>query len=272
MVKKVTKKVEEPKKSSVQERIQPIAEAPSFVTALAYGRAGTGKTAFGSSWPKPLLYLDIREKGHETIAKVAGIDRLQVDSWDDIEEVYWMLESGTKYASVVIDQVTAMQQLVLEKVRKDKGMEAGDTMSQRAWGEMSGLMQTWLYNYRELYNHEYHICFLAHERLRQTEGEEDDRLDPSVGANMMPSVASFLNGAVSIIGNTFIREHKDKETKKRSVEYCMRVGPHAYYAAKIRRPIGSEIPMPDVIINPTFEKLLKISRGESATIKVKKVK
>lgn len=262
-------KTEAPKRSSIQERIQPISEVEAFVTALVYGRAGTGKTAFGSTFPKPLLYLDIREKGHETIAKVSGIDRLAVDAWADIEEVYWMLESGTKYASVVVDQVTAMQQLALDKVRGDKGLEPGDTMSQRTWGEISGLMQTWLYNFRELYNHEYHICFLAHERLRQTEGEEDDRIDPSVGANMMPSVASFLNGAVSIIGNTFIREHTNKETKDRSVQYCMRVGPHAYYAAKIRRPIGADTPLPDVIVNPTFDKVLKISKGESIATKVK---
>jgi len=112
------------------------------------------------------------------------------------------------------------------------------------------------------------ICFNAHERLKQTEGEEDDRIDPSVGANMMPSVASFLNGAVSIIGNTFIREKVDKE-KNRTVQYCMRIGPHAYYAAKVRRPVDAG-PVPDYIVNPTFEKLLKISKGESATRVIKR--
>jgi len=269
MAKKVEKS--EPKRQSIQSKIRPIGEVPSFITMLCYGKAGTGKTAFAASFPKPLLLIDIREKGHETVAKVPGIDLLQIEDWEELEEAYWMLDAGTKYASVVIDQVTQMQQLGMNKLRSDKGMEPGDTMSQRTWGELSGLMQTWLYNFRELYSREYHICFNAHERLKQTDGEEDDRIDPSVGANMMPSVASFLNGAVSVIGNTFIREHINKESKERTVQYCMRVGAHAYYAAKIRRPIDAG-PIPDVLVNPTFDKILKISKGENVVTKVKKVK
>jgi hypothetical protein len=259
-------------KSSIQDKIRPVGEIPSYLTMLVYGEAGSGKTAFASTFPKPLLLLDLKEKGTETIAKVEGVDVLSIDTWDEFEEAYWMLDAGTKYESVVLDQISTLQGLAMEKVRTDNDMKATDTFSRRDWGQISGLMQTWLLNYRNLWDKELHVCMNAHQRITapdEDEGSGEDQIEPSVGARVMPSISSFINGAVSSIGNTFIRERyvKNDETKKkdRFVDYCMRVGPHAFYRTKIRRPPDSESPIPDVIVNPTFEKIMKLSRGESIT-------
>lgn len=262
--------VKKSKPKGIEDRIKPLEEQDTYITALIYGKSGTGKTVFAASWPKPLLLLDIREKGHESITDVEGIDLLQVETWDDLEEAYWMLEAGSKYKSIVLDQLTSMQALGMAKLRADKNQKSDEVMSQRAWGQLSGMMQQWLYNYRELYSKKYHICFNAHERLRDAEETDDDRIAPSVGSNLMQSVSSFVNGAVSVIGNTFIRELVNKKEKTREVQYCMRVGAHAYYAAKLRRPVSAG-PPPDVIINPTFEKVLRLSKGQSLTRKVTKV-
>lgn len=228
---------------------------------LAYGKSGTGKTVFGGSFPKPLLLLDIREKGTESISDVKGIDLIHVERWEDMDEIYWdVLKGGSKYKSVMLDQLTAAQALGMMQLREKKGMKPSEPFSQRAWGQLSGMMQQMIYDYRELYSEGYHILFNAHERLRDPQEEDDDRIAPSVGSNLMQSVASFVNGAVSVIGNTFIREHYDKKEKTTEIQYCMRVGPHAYYAAKIRRPVSAG-PVPGVIINPTFDKIVNISRG-----------
>jgi hypothetical protein len=235
----------------------------------AYGQSGTGKTVFGASFPKPLLLLDIREKGAESIADVPGIDVLFVNHWNDLdgeESIFWELKNGTKYKSIMLDQLTAAQALGMDKLRKEKRMKPGEVFSQRAWGQLSGMMQEMVYNYRELYNEGYNVLFLAHERIREPQDEDDERLAPAVGANLMQSVASFLNGAVSVIGNTFIRERYDKKSKTSDMQYCMRVGPHAYYRAKIRRPVSAG-PVPGVIVNPTYDKILAIQRGESPSRK-----
>lgn len=255
----------EPRKNSIADQIESVGEVGDYLTMLCYGKSGTGKTVFGGSWPKPLLLIDIREKGWKSVGNVPGIDILRVKDWDQLEDVYWLLEGGTKYKSIVIDQLTAMQALAMTKIREDKGMEADEVISQRSWGQISGLMQTWIYNFRELCDKNYHILFNAHERLREPDQEDDDRIAPSVGSNLMQSVASFANGAVSVIGNTFIRE-VEVEKKKTEVQFCMRVGPHAYYAAKIRRPISAG-PAPGVIVNPTFEKIITVSKGESLKTK-----
>jgi hypothetical protein len=267
MVKKVTKTV---KKKSILDRIIDVGDAPTHDSMLVYGRAGTGKTEFGSTFPTPVLLLDIREEGYKTVKKKPGIRLLQIETWDELEEIYWELHGGLDYESVVIDQVTAMQALAMAGVREELGMKPSETLSQRSWGKISGRMQEWLFNFRELTKKGYNVCFLAHERLRDANEEDDERIAPSVGANLMPSIASYLNGAVSVIGNSFIRERVDKKEKTRHTEFCMRVGAHPYYAAKIRRPVASG-PAPDVIVNPTYEKVMKIAEGESNVRKVKKV-
>ena len=149
----------------------------------------------------------------------------------------------------------------MQSLRTENNMETTDTFSRRDWGVVSGDLQTWLLNYRNLRDLGIHVCFIAHERSNTTEESIEDQIDPSIGPRVMPSVSSFINGAASVIGNTFIRETFD-EKKNRSVQYCMRVGPHAYYVTKVRKPVHTELQVPDVIINPTFEKLMAISRGE----------
>lgn len=267
MVKKVLKK------AGIAGRIAKLEDVVMPVTMLAYGKAGTGKTVFGSTWPKPLLLIDIKEKGHESIRDVPGIDLIQIESWEEIDEVYKdVLWGHDKYKSVVLDQLTAMQALGMSYLREKKRMKPDDAFSQRGWGQLSGMMQQTIQDYRELYNEGYHILFNAHERIREPSEEDDDRLAPSVGSNLMQSVASFANGAVSVIGNTFIQEKVDKKEKTREVQYCMRIGPHAYYAAKLRRPVSAG-PTPDMIVNPTFEKIMRLTKGESmSSKKVKRIK
>jgi hypothetical protein len=256
---------------SILDRAIDVGDAPAYDSMLVYGRAGTGKTEFGSTFPTPILLLDIREGGHKTIKKKPGIKLLQIETWDEIEATYWALKDGTDYESVIIDQITALQGLVMADVREELNMKPTDTLSQRSWGKISGRLQEWLFNYRELVKNDYNVCFLAHERLREANEEDDDRIAPSVGANLMPSVASFLNGAVSVIGNSFIREKVDTKEKTRETQFCMRVGAHPYYAAKIRRPVASG-PPPDVIVNPTYDKVMKVAEGESLNRKVSRVK
>jgi hypothetical protein len=260
------------KGNGIIDRIRPLEEIESPVTMLAYGQSGTGKTVFASTFPKPLLLLDVREKGVESITDVKGIDILEIEEWPDLwgeSSIFWRLKGKNHYKTVVIDQLTAVQSLGMDYLRQTKGMKPGEPFSQRSWGVLSGMMQEMIYGYRELYSDGYNVLFNAHERLREPQEEDDDRLAPSVGSNLMQSVASFTNGAVSVIGNTFIREFHDKKEKTTEVQYCMRIGPHAFYRAKIRRPVSAG-PVPGVIINPSYEKIRKISKGEPMTRKIRR--
>ena len=132
-------------------------------------------------------------------------------------------------------------------------------------------MKTGISNYRELAG-QYNLCFIAHERTFDTGDEEDQSLEPSVGARVMPSVTSFIDGAVDAIGSTFIKEGHTKKNGKRvrRVDYCMRIGPHAYYSTKVRRPVESG-PLPELIINPSYQKIRDLTAGKPVSEK-KRVK
>lgn len=252
-----------PSKKSLLSRARPVQDIESYTSMLIYGESATGKTAFASTAPKPIILLDMKERGTETIKQVKGVDVLEIDEWEEVEAIYWELKEDEKYKTIVLDQVTSMQGICMQGIRKEKNYEKNDTFTQKDWGTLSGRMQEQLLNFRNLFEADKHVLFLAHQRQFGSGDEgEDNAIAPHIGARMSPSVADFLNGAVSVIGNTFIRERFDKKTKERDVAYCMRVGPHGSYRTKIRVPPGS-VDVPDVLVNPTFEKVMKLSRGEA---------
>ena len=255
-----------PKINDVSSLIQPVSARELILAALFYGRSSTGKTTVSSTFPKPILHLDIREKGTDSIADVKGIDTISVDHWDTLEDVYWFLKKNPKYKTVVLDAATQLQDLAIDKCREEENNTGDDQVSKRMWGMVSGKMKTWIINYRDLIESGINVVFLAHDRTSEGEDGEDGELTPSVGPRLMPSVASVLTAGVTLTGNTFIRESMLKlpgGKLKRDVQYCMRLGPHAYYNTKVRMPKGSYVP--EYLEDPTYEKLIQIMKGEFKT-------
>ena len=242
---------------SILDRISPVKALPKVLSMLVYGRSGTGKTTFGASFPTPALLIDIREKGTDSIADRDGIDVISITTWEELEEVFWFLKSGegaSKYKSVILDQVSSMQDLCMEYAMREEGK---DVMSQRLWGVVSGLMKTWLINYRDLVDQSINVLFIAHDRT--TKGDEDssteDQIDPSIGPRVMPSVATLLNGAVKVIAQSYVREVFD-EDNERVIEFCHRIAPHPYFITKMRNPPGTNIP--ESVVNPTYDQILSL--------------
>lgn len=239
-----------------------------------YGRSGTGKTTISSTFPKPLLLLDINDQGTDSIADIKDIKVMEVSQWSDVEDVYWWLQKNpNEFKTVVIDTVTQMQGLAIEKVmanNKKDAAKSGDwgSMSRREWGDVAQLMKTWVVNFRNL---PMEVIFLAQERVFNIDEDNDTNVDenllmPEVGPRLSPSVASTLNAAVSVICNTFCRireyekEIKGKKVIKRNTEYCLRVGPNPVYITKLRKP--KSVMPPSVIVDATYEDIIEAIRGE----------
>lgn len=250
--------------SAVTDRIKPVTSLGLVLAALFYGKAGTGKTTVAATFPKPLLHLDVREKGTDSISDMKEVDSLSVEDWDQFEQVYWYLKSPeNKYKTVVIDAVSQLQDFALIAALAENGKDENSPISKRDFGVAAGRLKSWIINYRDLVDAGINVVFLAHDRTNEGEEGEDGELMPSVGPRMMPSVASVLTAAVKIIGNTFVKESHEKLPSgkaKRVVEYCMRVGPHAYYATKVRQPKGSYCP--DILENPDYNAMVSLMKGE----------
>lgn len=253
----------------IEDRIHPVGDIERYMAVLCYGGQKTGKTVFGCTFPKPLLLVDIQEEGEDSVVDMEGVDVFKAQSQRDIEDIYWYLAAGTKYKSVVLDQLTGLQSMVIREMKSQKNQRPDDVFSQRSYGQLGGWMMQWLLNYRELLKKDYHVCYLSHEKRIEPQDEDDDRLTPEATAALTGSITNFVCGAVSVIGNQYIRESYDKKTKETTREYCMRLS-SGFYRCGIRRPVSAG-PVPEYIVNPTFDKILKLSKGESLARKIKVV-
>lgn len=260
---------------------KPVAEKSYFTSTALYGRAGSGKTTLSATWPKPILYLNIRDNGTDSISDVEGVDVVDIENSEDMLNILlWCVKKANrgklKYRTIVLDTMTQFQQILVEekiessKKKLKKGQLPGDfgTLTQQEWGSIAGDMKKLVMDVRNL---PMESVFLCQERIFNAGDEEDDglgQIDPEVGPRLSPSVKNDLNASVSIIGNTFIRikvtTTKDKKTLKKTREiekqYCLRVGPNSVYTTKIRKPKGIEAP--DFIVDPTFRKIKKIMKGQ----------
>lgn len=261
----VAKKKPAPPTSSILDKIQPVTELKTNTVMMVYGRSGTGKTHFGSTFPKPILFIDTNERGTETIAQEEDVDVVRVTEWGEIDELYWALlnkETDVAYKSIVIDQVSNLQDIGMAEVLRKGRKGRDETFTQRNWGQLSGMLKQFISDFRDLSDH-YNLLLIAHERINEAGDDEEESIEPSIGARVMPSVSSFLDGAVDAIGSTFIKERWETEDKEevRHVDYCMRIGPHAYYSTKIRRPVSAG-PIPELLVNPTFQKVKDLTTGK----------
>lgn len=255
--------------ADIASRIKPVSELETFERVLIYGRSGTGKTSIAGTFPGPILVVNPGEHGTSTLAKIPDVEHFPVESWEDLEGIYWYLrgEGAAKYKTVVIDTVTRLQDLAIAAEQKNE-----ERLNKMGWGNVSQRMKAWLINFRDL---PMHVVFTAQDRETETEDlEEDGTLMPDVGPYAMPSVAKTLCAAVEVIGCTFIREREVQAKNPQGQivqttksEYCLRIGPHARYTTKIRA--DKAVKIPKLIVDPTYQKIADLRKGVTTTQEVK---
>lgn len=263
----------------IAKKIKSISQEEDPLTAIFYGKAGTGKTTLLGTFPK-VLHLDIREEGQKVLKKVKGIKSARIEDWDELVSMYWYLKKEKHgFETVGIDTAGQAQMLAVEEVmrkHKKKG-KAGEwgTMTQKMWGEVSTMCKELFLDFRDLKKIGINVVFIAHDRVFKAQDDEDEdedgnvsRIAPHMGPALSPSIVSTLNAAVDLVGETFIGEEvvikKDKKTRKKTkkkiTEYYLRIGPNSSYITKVRRPKGKRLP--DAIRDPDYDKLLDIMEGE----------
>ena len=184
-----------------------------------------------------------------------------IDTFDMFQMAYWYLKTGNHpYKTVVLDTVTNMQEIAMRFVmKKEQNWDATKDMdmpTKRDWGGLSQIMKRWLIDFRNL---PMNVVFIAQEKRNDDDDLDSDQV--SVFPQLSASVRGILGGAVDVIGNTYVREvEDDKNPGKTRIKFCMRIGPNSKYLAKCRTPRGAKCP--SSIVNPSYDALQKIMRGE----------
>lgn len=128
---------------------------------LVHGPAGAGKTRMCATTGDLEHTLIISAEGGLLSLREYDIDAVQVDTLDQLRQVYAYLARGEhRYRWICLDSVSEIAEVVLEK-EKSKSNDG-----RRAYGEMADTMFTVLRNFRNL---PYHVVMTA------KQGREEDR-------------------------------------------------------------------------------------------------
>lgn len=288
------------KTGSVLDRITPVDEVVTGFKMLIYGRTRTGKTRLACSFPKPLLLIGT-EDGTHTVRKVPGVDFIRLERGEEMDDLvgllkdgksYWVQQGGTwrklpkregaPYVTGVLDHATGFQSMLLKEV-----LGLVDEPITRSWGmaqysDWQAVGAQFIERTRGLFDladqGEFNALILAHDRDfgKKTEGGEDEPAKPSeivvpkMGANVTPMAATWLHPVCDYVCYSFIRP-ADKEAKVSKVagkevslsqyEYGLWVGPHNTFMTGFRLRVGQTLP--DVILDPTYEKIIEVINGET---------
>ncbi len=283
------------KTPSALERVQSVDDMPEMgLKFLVYGAGKRGKTRFASTFPKPLLILGT-ENGTLSIKKIPGIDFIKIESSSDFVELtkYVAGQGGSKwkgdeltpvdmgegapYKSVCVDHASGFQSIVLKEVLRLDSLPvqmSWGVAEQSDWLAMAAQFKKYmidLLNLSETLGT--HVITIAHEKDFKEDRKDATMLIPTVAADLSPTVARWLNGVNDFVCNSFVKDgeivkkYKDdkgviteKKVKTGKPDYCLRVGSHPHYYTGFRHVEG--IDLPPFIVNPTYEKMLQIIKGE----------
>ncbi len=250
---------------------------------LLYGQSRTGKTTFWGSAPGPTLALicgGTNKPGElKSINTPEHREKITPVVIQDVQTLQYVLAThAERYKYLVLDHVTALQDLVLQDILGVKELPAQKgwgVANQQEWGMCTAQCKELI---RSMLNMDAHVILVAHERtFGGGDGDASDpEIRPTVAGAVTPSLSTWINSVVDYAVNTFIRKKtimvkhtlgEGKNQRERvvpqvtkEVEYCMRTGPNDVYYTKFRMP--KSLKPPDVIVDPDWETVQKIIRGE----------
>lgn len=224
---------------------------------VLYGRSNSGKTEVGSTFPKPQLYVAVGDDGSSTIQGKEQIKAKKIEHLDDVKGLLEELvkKKGAGYESIFIDTFSMITNIWIDEnaVKKNK------KMTQQMWGDLKTETEELIRLAHKLANYTW-VILSCHETTDVLEGMEDEIM-PDVRPSTTKGARTYLEGMANFGLHT---TRLEKEVVKDGVEqtvvkYAAHVGANPYYWTKLQ--ISKDIKVPKTLINPTYDKLMKIVSG-----------
>lgn len=286
----VTKQVAKPgpkkKGGSVLDRISDI-DVEGGIKLNIYGETATGKTTFWATFPGPILAMICSGgvgtgelRSINTPEYLRKIKQVSIEKSGEVMELARHFGARNDYKTLVLDHATGLQHMVLAEVlgipQDELPAQLGwGTASQQQWGTVATQMKEIL---RSLLNTSLNVVIVAQQRSFESyndnpsaAGEDDLVTIPYIASALSPSVVGWLNPACDYICQTFKRPKTEtvevkigdkkmkQERRTKGVDYCLMMAPHALVTTKVRVPKGQAVP--EYLVNPTYEKLIKVING-----------
>jgi hypothetical protein len=272
------------KRPSVIDRIRPIGfEEDEGIKVLVWGESGSGKTTFWSTFPRPILCIVVsggnksgEARSIDTAENRKVISAVSLDHTDEAIDLTTYAAQTGLFKTVVIDHVTGFQDKVLSQItgKPIPEQKTWGTASQQQYGQATSQCKDL---FRGILNLPINVVFVGQERVNKgvANDEDSESIKPTVGVNLMPQLAGWVNCAVDYIVQTFKRNKTEKRmigvgktqveqiVTLRQIEYCLRTGPDSTYTTKFRVPKGHYLP--DTVPDPSYDKLVSIIDGTYKT-------
>lgn len=271
-----------------------------YLRVAIYGNTATGKTSLASTFPGKILWLVCSGgdkpgelKTIRTEKLMAKIDPKVIKSSEDAFRVIDYAKSSGKYSTIVIDHITGVQSLMVMEVLKLKEAplaygrshaqeNRGMTLvSEQEWGFIGIECQKLL---RPILSMDCNVVIIGHQREFRPKKKEDsdgssDLAMTSIGIAVIPGLAGWIYGATDFNLQTFIRpkmiesvvESKTKgappivttvRDPAKKFQYCCRTGPHDLFTSKFRLSVEFADRLPECIVNPSYDKIVALTKGE----------
>ena len=227
-----------------------ISEVSSGKLVVLYGKSASGKTKVGSTFPKPMLYVKIGDDGVNTIKKVSGISIVEPRTTAELKQVFEELEKDKTYKSVFVDTFS----LLVNEWKNENVIQKGKKMTQQLWGDLLTETEELIRLAHKLSKKKW-VILSGHEVIDSIEGMEDELL-PDVRISISKGARTYIEG----MANFGIHTVKATGETKEVVKYAADIGPNPYYWTKFQ--IDPKIKLPNRMINPSYEKIMKLIEEE----------
>lgn len=222
-----------------------------------YGKSGSGKTELGSTFLKPMLYLQVGDDGSNTIKGKKGIKALRIKNLEELkgvfEELLDLAEQGElKYKSVFADTFSMVTNIWI----KENATAKNKKMTQQMWGDLKNDTEELIRLCHELAGHCW-VILSCHEVSESFDGMEDEIL-PDIHPNTSKGARSYLEGMSNYGLHTLIKK-KDivvDGVEKTIATYVTQIGPNPYYWTKLQKPKALKVP--SQVRDMSYQKLSKI--------------
>lgn len=241
----------------ILDKAKPISELGQSNLWCIYGKSGSGKTNLLSTFPKPILYLQIGDDGSNTIADVEGVRALKISNIAELKEALEEARLDKKYKTVAIDTFS----LVVNEWVDENAVKKKKRMTQQMWGDIKTDTEELVKSAHVLAKVKC-VVLTCHEAMDSIEGMEDE-ITPDVRPSLSKGARTYLEAMCNYgIHTAVLQKERDKPDGTTITEavHVAHVGPNPYYWVKTQK--SASVKLPSAIINPTYDKIVKRMRGD----------